>query len=120
MNLKYINTHLAGQSVQFPAQALRPQASLGKDKSDSRDPPVFYGKSTMNDLPAFKHYLSTCYHRKRATTKLTPANFFQLISSAFPFRSAAQVWLEDACTSIEEAAAQPDKADALLICSFAH
>jgi len=51
-------------------------------------------------------------------TKLKFANLFQLISSAFPFRSAAQVCFGDVCTSIEEAAAQSDEADALLICTL--
>jgi hypothetical protein len=85
---------LAGQPVHIPAQAQKPQALLAEDKSDSQDPPVFYGESTKYGLPAFKHYFSIWYHRMRATIKLTPASLFQLISTAFSFCSAAQVWLE--------------------------
>ena len=91
-----------------------PPAVTGSGVSTSRQ------QVCVADLPALKQYLSTWYYRMRATTKLTPANLFQLISSAFPFRSAAQVWFEGACTSIEETAAQPDEADTLLICTFAY
>ena len=104
---------MAGQPVHGPAQ--KPQASLVENRSDPLD---FCGKSITDDLPALKHYLSTWYYRMKATTKLTPANLFKLISCASPFRSAAQDWFEVALTSIEEVIEQSDEADALLICTL--
>jgi hypothetical protein len=118
MTLNFRDTHLAGQSVQCPA--LRPQASLSEDKSDFHDPPLFYGNSIMDDLPAFKYYLSTWYHSTRATTKLTPAILYQRISSSAAHFHSVQLHKFNLKTFAQALKRQLHSLTRQTHCSFAH